>query len=248
MGDRTVRRASLGSIVAIAVLATALMPSTTVPLAATPRSDPGWDLRPQIMWKPIPFPDLRKEQMAAYSQRHYGRRGWRLPDPAVIVEHVTGDSSFDSVWSTFASNARDLGEKPGTCAHFLIDTDGTIYQLADREVRCRHTIGLNHVSLGIDHVGRSASDVLRNPAMMRSSLRLTLWLMASYGIEVRNVIGDAESLESPYRLERYAAWRCMTHDDLGHREMRRYRDRLRDIARSNDVPVGPSPEWVDPRC
>ena len=84
--------------------------------------------------------------------------------------------------------------------------------------------------------------------MMRSSLRLTLWLMASYGIEVRNVIGDAESLESPYRLERYAAWRCMTHDDLGHREMRRYRDRLRDIARSNDVPVGPSPEWVDPRC
>lgn len=248
MGERTVRRASLGSIVAIAVLVTAFSPETTVSVAATPRTDPAWDLRPQIMWKPIPFPDLRKDQMAAYSQRHYGRRGWRLADPAVIVEHVTGGPSFDRAWNTFASNARDLGEKPGTCAHFLIDTDGTIYQLADREVRCRHTIGLNHVSLGIDHVGRSTRDVLRNPAMMRSSLRLTLWLMASHGIEARNVIGAAESLESPYRLERYAAWRCMTHDELGHRAMRRYRDRLRDIARSNDVPVGPSPEWVDPRC
>lgn len=248
MGDRTVRRTSLGSIVAVAVLATALMPAATMPVAATPRSEPGWNLRPPIMWKPIPFPDLRKEQMAAYSARHYGKHRWRLSDPAVIVEHFTDGTTFDSAWNTFASNARHLGEKPGTCAHFVIDTDGTIYQLADREVRCRHTIGLNHVSIGIEHVGRSAQDILRNQAMMRSSLRLTLWLMATYRIEVRNVIGHAESLESPFHFERYTAWRCRTHADFNHRDMHVYRDRLRDVARSRDVPVGPSPEWVDPRC
>ncbi|HET6714150.1 MAG TPA: peptidoglycan recognition family protein [Actinomycetota bacterium] len=247
MGDRTVRRTSLESAVAIAVLITAFLPAATVPVAATSRSDPGWDLQPQILRKPIPFPDLRRDQMAAYSRRHYGRSGWRLA-PAVIVQHYTGGSSFASAWNTFASNARHLGEKPGACAHFLIDNDGTIYQLVDREVRCRHAIGLNHVSIGIEHVGRSAAAVLRNPAMMRSSLRLTLWLMATYGIEARNVIGHAESLESPFHYERYAEWRCMTHADFDHHDMRAYRDRLRDLARANDVPVGPSPEWVDPRC
>ena len=96
------------------------------------------------------------------------------------------------------------------CAHFLIDTDGTIYQLADLGVRCRHTIGLDDVAIGIEHVGTSAKSVLRNAAMMRSSLRLTLWLMASQRIEVRDVIGHAESLESPYHHERYRDWACMT--------------------------------------
>ena len=40
----------------------------------------------------------------------------------------------------------------------------------------------------------------------------------------------------------------MTHADFDHHDMRAYRDRLRDLARANDVPVGPSPEWVDPGC
>ncbi|MDH5313783.1 MAG: N-acetylmuramoyl-L-alanine amidase, partial [Actinomycetota bacterium] len=187
MGDRTVRRRTLlGSIVALTVLGTALAPAAAPPVSAGLRSGEAWDLRPQIMWKPIPFPDLRKRQMASYSRRHYGKWSWRLREPVVIVEHLTGDTSFAGTWNTFASNTRHLGEKPGTCAHFLIDNDGTIYQLVDPRVRCRHTIGLDHVSIGIEHVGRSARGVLRNPAMMRSSLRLTLWLMASNDIRLRN--------------------------------------------------------------
>ena len=116
------------------------------------------------MWKPIPFPDMRKHQMAAYSQRHYGRWSWRLDEPVMVVEHFTDGTSFDPAWQTFAANARHLGERPGTCAHFIIDTDGTIYQLVDIDARCRHVIGLNHVSIGIEHVGRSAHAILRNPA------------------------------------------------------------------------------------
>ena len=248
MGVRTVRRTSLRGIVALIVLLACLAPASTITAATTPRSDPGWDLRPQIMWKPIPFPDLRKDQTAAYSRRHSGSRSWRLEDPAVIVEHFTGGRSMQSAWNTFATNARHLDEKPGTCAHFIVDTDGTIYQLVDREVRCRLTIGLDDAAIGIEHVGRSARAVLRNHAMMRSSLRLTIWLMATYGIEVRDVIGHAESLESPYHHERYAEWRCLTRPDFDRHDMRRYRDRLRDLARANDVPVGPPPEWVDSGC
>ena len=248
MGERTVRRVGLIGVLALAVAVNSLLPASVVPVAATARRDAASDLRPTIQQKPIPFPDLRKDQTAAYSNRHYGKRGWRLDEPVVIVEHFTGGTSFQDAWNTFAANARHLGEKPGVCAHFLIDTDGTIYQLADLGVRCRHTIGLDDVAIGIEHVGTSAKSVLRNPAMMRSSLRLTLWLVALERIDVRDVIGHAESLESPYHHERYRDWACMTDEDFGHRAMRTYRGSLRDLARANAVPIGPRPAWVEPRC
>jgi N-acetylmuramoyl-L-alanine amidase len=248
MGVRTVRRASLGGIAALALVISAFAPSATAPATATPARTDAWDLRPHILWKPIPFPDLRKDQTAAYSRRHTGRRVWRLLEPAVIVQHLSGGATLDEAWAAFARNERDLGEKPGRCVHFLIDTDGTIYQLVDLEVRCRHAVGLNHVSIGIEHVGRTASSVLRNRAMMRSSLALSVWLMASDRIDVRDVIGDAEGVRSPYHRERYPAWRCLRGSDFRFPDMRTYRAALRDLARARDVPVGPSPDWVDPAC
>src|SRR5919109_507154 len=46
--------------------------------------------RPHIDHDPIPYGRERKQQMAAYSQRHYGHRRWRLRNPSVIVLHFTG--------------------------------------------------------------------------------------------------------------------------------------------------------------
>ena len=115
--------------------------------------------KPHIVWKPIPFGPQRKAEMAAYAQRHYGIRSWRL-HPKVIVEHFTGSDSFSSAWNTFAANTPDpeLAELPGTCAHFIVDRDGTIYQLVRLTVMCRHTVGLNYVALGIENVGTSDGD------------------------------------------------------------------------------------------
>src|SRR4051794_5419835 len=86
--------------------------------------------KPHIVWKPIPFGPQRHAEMAAYSKRHYGIDSWRLK-PKVIVEHYTDGESFSEAWKAFASNQPDpeLGELPGTCAHFIVDKDGTIYQL-----------------------------------------------------------------------------------------------------------------------
>ena len=97
--------------------------------------------KPPIVWKPIPYGQKRLDEMAAYSKRHYGKRTWHLNSPHVIVEHYTDGTSFSSAWNTFAANSKHNGELPGTCAHFIIDTDGTIYQLAKLDVRCRHAIG-----------------------------------------------------------------------------------------------------------
>jgi beta-N-acetylhexosaminidase len=204
-------------------------------------------LRPRTVWKPIPFSTARKHQTARYSWRHYRQRTFRLTDPQVIVEHYTDGPTMMSAWWTMAGNTLNLGEHPGVCAHFIIDTDGTIYQVVRLALRCRHTIGLNQTAIGIEHVGTSDAQVMGNAAQRRASLRLTLWLAARYGIEVRNVIGHGESLLSPLRHERYPSWRCLTHTDFSHRTMRHYRALLRDRALAAGVPVGPAARWVH-RC
>ena len=98
---------------------------------------------------------------------------------------------------------RRLHELPGTCAHFIIDTDGTIYQLVQLAVMCRHTVGLNWTAVGIEHVGTSDQQILGNGRQMASSLALTSWLMSRYHIMLGDVIGHNESLTSRFRHELY---------------------------------------------
>jgi N-acetylmuramoyl-L-alanine amidase len=226
----------------------AVLAPPAVAAAPTKRApDPG-TLKPAIEWKKIPFGARRKRQMAAYSKRHYGERTWELTDPKVVVEHYTGGTSFDSAWGYFASNTRHLGEMPGVCSQFLIDTDGTIYQLVNLRIRCRHTVGLNWTSFGIEMVGTSAQQIIDRRPEFRAALRLSLWLMARYGIELRNVIGHNENRTSPYHHELYPDWACQTHADWTRAEMRRFRHRLKRMAVRADVPIGPRPDPVDPDC
>jgi N-acetylmuramoyl-L-alanine amidase len=205
-------------------------------------------LKPPIVWRRIPFGAKRKRQTAAYSKRHYGERSWRLSDPKVIVEHYTGGNRFRSAWNYLAADAKHLGEYPGVCAHFIIDRDGTIYQLVNLRIRCRHTIGLNYTAIGIEMVGTSDAQILHRTRELRAALDLTLWLVARFKIQIRNVIGHAESLMSPYHHELYPSWRCLTHSDWLHPDMRTFRRKLKRLARRNDVPIGPKPEWVHPNC
>jgi N-acetylmuramoyl-L-alanine amidase len=203
--------------------------------------------KPAIVQKQIPFGAKRQAETAAYANRHYGLHTWRLTHPHVIVEHYTASTTFSSAWNTFASDTPDveLHELPGTCAHFVIDRDGTIYQLVPLTTMCRHTVGLNWTAIGIEHVGTSDAQILSNPKQLAASLRLTLWLMHRYGISLPNVIGHSESLTSPFHRERYAPWRCQTHGDWTHSDMTVYRRRIASLARAEHVTIattgGPKP-------
>jgi beta-N-acetylhexosaminidase len=183
--------------------------------------------KPHIVWKPIPFGAKRKAEMAQYAERHYGINSYVL-HPKVIVEHYTATTTFASAYNTFAQDVPDaeLHSLPGTCAHFIVDRDGTIYQLVRLNIMCRHTVGLNYVAIGIEHVGTSDAEILHDAAQMRSSLALTAWLMSRYGIALKNVIGHNESLTSPFHKELYAPWRHQTHADWQHADMNVYRARL----------------------
>jgi N-acetylmuramoyl-L-alanine amidase len=111
--------------------------------------------RPKIVPKFIPFGPRRRAEMAKYALRHYGWNTWRLDRPRVIVEHYTASNNFSSVYNTFTADVPDveLHELPGVCSHFVIDNDGTIYQLVPLTIMCRHTVGLNYTAFGIEHVG-----------------------------------------------------------------------------------------------
>src|SRR3954469_6502898 len=183
---------------------------------------------PHIVQRPIPFPAHRKQEMAAYARRHYGLDTYRLRNPNVIVEHYTVTATFQQTFNTFAPDNPDpeLHELPNVCSHYVIDRDGTIYQLVRRSIMCRHTVGLNYTAFGIEHVGSSDAQVLGDTKQMAASLRLTRWLRCRYGIAAKNVIGHSESVSSPYHKENVERLRTQTHGDWTHADMNTYRKRL----------------------
>jgi len=168
------------------------------------------------------------------------------PRPPIVVKLIP----FPATWNTFAADTPDaeLHELPGTCAHFVVDTDGTIYELVPPTIRCRHTVGLNWTAIGIEHVGTSDAAILDNPRQLRASLALTVWLMSRYHIALGDVIGHNESLTSPYHHELYPAWRCQTHADWTGADMNRYRSLLAALARRYGVPLGRRADRVATTC
>jgi hypothetical protein len=218
-------------------------------VAQAPAAAPGSGVpRPAIRWKPIPYGPTRQAEMAAYARRHYGVASARLK-PRMIVVHATASTTFSSAYWTFRADtpSPELGELPGVCAHFVVDTDGTIYQLVRADLMCRHTTGLNHLALGIENVGRSHADVLRNPVQLRATVALTAWLADRFRIPLANVIGHNESLDHPLRRERYRAWRCQTHADFPREAMEVVRGKLKAPFRQAGLSVAPT-RWVDSPC
>lgn len=179
----------------------------------------------------ITYDAKRKRQMAAYSKRHYGSREWRLANPDVIVLHFTASGSYSSAWHTFESNAPNVGERPGVCAHYVVKQSGAIAELVRPTIRCRHTIGLNHRSIGIEMVqetGRGSHwacrQILARKKQARAAVRLVRWLQRRYGIATRDVIGHAMANDHRF-FKDLAGWRN-DHSDWGRRDVREFRKRL----------------------
>ncbi len=193
--------------------------------------------RPPMRFDPIPYGDARKRQMASYSKRHYGRRTWRLENPRAIVLHYTAGSSYSSAYDVFAANDPALGERPGVCAQFIVDKAGTIHQLTRLGVRCRHTVGMNHVSIGIEMVqediGSHASEraILARRPQARAATKLAAWLRGRYEIRSENLIGHAMANGSPL-FKDLEGWRN-DHTDWRAAEVRAFRRRVGRIIRSH---------------
>ena len=187
---------------------------------------------PPIIEDLIPFGLKRKQEMRRYALAHYGIDSYRLIDPHLIIWHYTASTTFQSVYNTFASDVPDVTyhELPQVCAHFVIETNGTIHELVPLEIMCRQVVGLNYTAIGIENVGLSDQQVMENRAQFRAGLELTRWLRCREHIPVANVIGHNESLSSPYYRELVPAFRGQTHLDFNRADMTVVRARVAQLA------------------
>ncbi len=235
---RTLSSLALAAAVAAALIAgpavatpsRAGAPASAKPHAGVPE--------PKSKFDPIPYGKSRKRQMANYSKRHYGKRTWRLEHPDVIVLHYTATSTYSPVFNTFAANTPALGERPGVCAQYVVEKDGTIHQLTRLYVRCRHTIGLNHRAIGIEMVqqslsGKHSSDkaILGRKAQIRAATRLTAWLKQRYRIKMKDVIGHAMANDSA-KFKDLEGWRNDHVDWLGG-DVRKFRKIVASVIRKH---------------
>lgn len=215
--------------------APAVQPSDESPPREPQEEAPAFP-KPDVTWDPIPFGSQRKEEMAAYSERHYGDSEWRLSDPRAIVLHYTASGDYAGVHATFAANAANRGELPGVCAHFVVDQDGTIYQLVPLDVRCRHAIGINDRSIGIEMVQDATADphdaarmILDRRVQSQAAVELVAWLMDRFGISSTDVIGHGMVNDSRYFRD-LSGW-TNDHVDWLPEEVREFRQRVNQATR-----------------
>lgn len=220
-------------IVALVAIAAVVGASAASGAGGSPTAGPSAATKPAIHKMLIPYPKHRKREMAAYSKHHYGQFKWRLIDPKLIVEHYSEAGSISAIYNTFAPDRPDVEfhQLPGVCAHFAVSARGGIYKFVPISIRCRHVVGLNHVAVGIEHVGFSDQDILNRPAQLKASLQLTQWLRCRLGLPIDQVIGHNESLSSPFYKELDPRFQGQTHGDWNHADMQIYRS---DLAKLGD--------------
>lgn len=210
----------------------ALAVSTGAVASGEPQAGSAAAAKPAIAKRLIPYPKKRKREMAAYSKRHYGQYKWQLVDPRLIVIHYAEAGSVGAIFNTFAPDRPDVEfhQLPGVCSHYAVGAGGGIFKFVPPSIRCRHVVGLNHVAIGIEHVGFSDGDILNRPPQLNASLQLTQWLRCRFGIPIEGVIGHNESLSSPYYKELDPRFKGQTHGDFNKASMDIYRGDLRKLG------------------
>jgi len=176
-----------------------------------------------IVQKPIIFTDKRKALTKEYIQKHYGLKVKDITiKPKTIVLHWTAVMDFEKSFARLNaeelfSDRQDIASASAlnVSSHFLIDRDGTIYQLMPDNWMARHVIGLNYSSIGVENVGgeeNSKEDLTQ--AQLEANIRLVNYLKAKYP-SIENVIGHYEYREyenSPLWLEKDAGYRTKKRD------------------------------------
>lgn len=114
-----------------------------------------------IIDKPISFSDSRTEMTKDYIRTRYQISTESISiNPKIIVLHWTAIESFEKSFEVFnretVGNSRNdlkIASDLNVAIHFLVDYDGTIYQLMPDTSMARHCIGLNYNSIGVENVG-----------------------------------------------------------------------------------------------
>lgn len=131
-----------------------------------------------------------------YCEKNYGFRDYKLNNPQMIVVHHTVIPTLEQTLALFrkdslATNRQFINKFSvlNVGIHYVVDPEGRIYKLLPDTVIARHIIGFNHVSLGIENVAASASDLTKE--QLKSNARL-INRLASVNPSIQYLIGHDE--------------------------------------------------------
>lgn len=142
-----------------------------------------------IVDKPIIFDATRTKLSLDYlKRRHALIQDEPTIKPTMIVLHWTASRSLMGTYNAFNKSILPSGRKNligasslNVSSHFLVDRDGTIYQLLPDTTFARHVIGLNYCAIGIENVG--SNDYPLTKAQLLANEKLVRYLSKKYKIQ-----------------------------------------------------------------
>ena len=150
----------------------------------------------KIINKPINYSGERIRLSLEYLKEHHGLTQ-KSPTivPKMIVLHYTAggtvESNFKYFNKTHLESARNTLKKQSTLnvsSQYIVDRDGTIYQLMEPNMFARHTIGLNYCAIGIENIGGKNQPLTEK--QVAANAQLVRQLTQKYKIEY--LIGHSE--------------------------------------------------------
>ncbi len=190
----------------------------------------------RILEMPITFDAEREKLSLEYLKvRHGLEQATATIDPKMVVVHWTVIPTLEKSFDAFnpvtlpASRTRISGASSlNVSAHFLVDRDGTIYQLLPTTTFARHTIGLNHTAIGIENIADGRSLPLTDE-QIKANIDLIHHLSEQH--QLQYVIGHHEYQQfigHPLWLESDSTY-LTEKNDPGDANMRRIRAGLAKI-------------------
>ncbi len=226
-------RPAPGRAAVAADAATVASADAVAPVAAVP-IDAGRTVA--IVDAPMAWSDERARLTLDYRRAHSDPAATDLTiAPRVIVLHYTAGGSAKGTRAYF-DNVRVEAERKeiaragavNVSSHFVVDRDGTIYQLQPETRFARHCIGLNHIAIGIENVGDEDRYPLTD-AQVAADAALVRDLATRFPIT--HLLGHYEVMSfraDPYYRERDPAYQN-DKPDPGKRFMARVRERVADL-------------------
>jgi len=152
---------------------------------------------PEIIDKPITFNQERVDLTLQYMEDRYGLSQTEPTIvPEMVVIHYTVIPTlektlvaFDGAYLPESRSGIAGAGSLNVSSQFVIDQDGSIYQLMPENYMARHVIGLNHCAIGIENVGGTA-DVPLTTAQLESNIQLIKYLKGKY--DIKFLIGHQE--------------------------------------------------------
>lgn len=169
-------------------------------------------LKPVIVEKFLNWTPNRERLTREYAELHYGKSITRI-EPQAVVVHWTASNTWESAYNLFAGETMSDGTV-NVSSQYIVDRDGTIFQLMPENYLARHVIGYNWCAIGIENVGGVNHVENLTPQQLESNLALIRYLSAKYPA-IKYIFGHYQQVaarESGLYIENVAGYYSIKTD------------------------------------